>query len=809
MADDSAATTSSLTALYPSNLDVERVSTYLFAADSAAPRRKRASDVVRLTGMTIVFTLLAWAATNEPPINERIFEATNDLPSWLRFFGWIGYTGSLLVMVGLLIVMLIRGGIGRGVLRDVGITLALVLTFGVVVSQLATDDWPALVPEFDDDGRLTFPTLRTSVVLSSVWILSPYVTAPVQRAFRWTAWAAVVSPLLLGLTTFTHLLGAVALAAGVVAGVRLIFGSPEGLPPIDRLDDTLRRARVDALDLAYLPDQPGTVGLASAAAPDGRKYSIKIYGEDAARRQSTERAWRAMWYRRSGPMISAGRLEQAQNESLAIASCQIAGVGAPELVAAGEDIGGDVVVVSLDPDGRELGSLDPSLVDRDLMTAMWTALTALHRDARIAHGRIAPDSIWVDATGAVSFVDFQQASTLPTEQTLAVDVASLLAALAVLVGPESAIEGAVSGAQRDLLVAALPFVQVPAIDPGLRRDVKQAGFKVDDLRSQLASSLGIEEPEPAPIRRVSTKDIVMVVFAIIAAYALLSQIADVGFDTILEELQNASIGWLVAAFVVKVLSYSIAYLGLRAVITKPIPFGPTTLLQSAKSYVGLVVPTMVGRVGLDIRFLQKQGVSTTVAATQGPVISLVGFAAEIMLLLISGWAIGQSVESDDLLAFDAAGLIALCVAIVVIGIIVVLAVPKLRNMVLPVVRDVIDAAKTILASPVTLSQVFGAETLERLAGALALGCTVAAFGVDLTFTELIFVSVGTGLLAGLAPVPGGIGVAEATMSALLTAVGVDPALSVSIAIIHRFVTSYLPPVLGFFSLNWLTDEGYL
>ena len=39
----------------------------------------------------------------------------------------------------------------------------------------------------------------------------------------------------------------------------------------------------------------------------------------------------------------------------------------------------------------------------------------------------------------------------------------------------------------------------------------------------------------------------------------------------------------------------------------------------------------------------------------------------------------------------------------------------------------------------------------------------------------------TGLLAGLAPVPGGIGVAEATMSGLLTATGLPPELSVSVA----------------------------
>jgi len=32
---------------------------------------------------------------------------------------------------------------------------------------------------------------------------------------------------------------------------------------------------------------------------------------------------------------------------------------------------------------------------------------------------------------------------------------------------------------------------------------------------------------------------------------------------------------------------------------------------------------------------------------------------------------------------------------------------------------------------------------------------------------------------------------------------------VTIAIVHRMITSYLPPVLGAFSLRWLNKEGYL
>jgi uncharacterized membrane protein YbhN (UPF0104 family) len=809
MADDAVDERSTSTRNIPRSLNVEEVSTYLFSADRTAPRRKRASDFIQLILTATIFGLLAWAASGDPPIDARVYNATEGLPGWLEFFGWLGYTGALLVIVIVLTVMLLRGGIGRGVLRDFTMSMLIIIVLGLMAAKTVTDTWPAMIPELDDDARLAFPTLRTSVVLAGAWVLAPYVTAPVQRAFRWAAVAAIVSPLLLGLTAVTHLLGAITLAAASVAAVRLLFGSPEGLPPINRLADTLRRVGIETDELAYLADQPGTVGLATARAPHGGSYTIKIYGEDAASRQRAERAWRAMWYRSSGPTPRAGRMVQAQNESLAMAACQIAGVGAPQLIAGGQDVGGDVVVVSLDPEGTPLSMFDGRDGGDIPIAGIRNELRSLHRDARIAHGRIGADTVVVGVDGDVSFMDLQHASTLPTDVQRATDAASLLATTAIVVGPGPASAAATTAADRELLVTTLPFVQSAALDPALRRDVKHADFKVSELRAELAQRLDIEEPELAPVRRVSLTDVVMIAFAIFAANLLISQIADVGFDVIAEELRNASTGWLIAAFLIKIGSYSTSYISLRAVLTTRIPFAPTTLLQSAKSYVGLVVPSMVGRVGLDIRFLQKQGVPTVVAATQGPVLSLIGFTTEVTLLLLTGWAIGQTVETDDLLSFDVGGLVALVVGLVVLGIVVVFAVPRIRNRVVPIIRETLAAAKSIVASPLTLATVYVGEMLQRLVNAVALAAVVVAFGVDLSFASVIFVSVGTGLLAGLAPVPGGIVVAEATMTALLTAVGVDPELSVSIAIVYRLVTAYLPPVLGFFSLNWLTKEGYL
>jgi uncharacterized membrane protein YbhN (UPF0104 family) len=248
---------------------------------------------------------------------------------------------------------------------------------------------------------------------------------------------------------------------------------------------------------------------------------------------------------------------------------------------------------------------------------------------------------------------------------------------------------------------------------------------------------------------------------------------------------------------------------LSAAVTQPVPFGPSVLEQSANSYVGLVVPSTVGRVAMDTRFLQKLGVPTATAVTQGPVISFIGFLVEVVLLLLTSWALGQAIDTGGADSGSSGGLLLIAVAVVLVGVAVIAALPKLRAKVWPKVKTAIAEVRTIITSPSRLGKIALSELLERIVSALALAAVVAAFGTSVPFAALIFVTVGTSLLAGLAPVPGGVGVAEATMTALLTAVGLPSDEAFSIAIIYRLLTSYLPPVLGFFSLSWLKEHGYI
>jgi uncharacterized protein (TIRG00374 family) len=61
----------------------------------------------------------------------------------------------------------------------------------------------------------------------------------------------------------------------------------------------------------------------------------------------------------------------------------------------------------------------------------------------------------------------------------------------------------------------------------------------------------------------------------------------------------------------------------------------------------------------------------------------------------------------------------------------------------------------------------------------------------------------------MTPIPGGIGVAEAGLTAGFVAVGVPNATAFAAALTYRLISYYLPPIWGFFAFRWLQRRRYL
>ena len=310
--------------------------------------------------------------------------------------------------------------------------------------------------------------------------------------------------------------------------------------------------------------------------------------------------------------------------------------------------------------------------------------------------------------------------------------------------------------------------------------------------------------------RIRPKDVLMMAALVFAAYLLISQLADIGFDTIWHELSNANLAWVILALILAQTALIGSGISVRGAVAAPLALLPCVVLQSAIKFINLTVPNSAGRIGMNLRFLQRQGVPSGQALAAGAVDDVSERLVQAALFLVALSFVNVDLETSQ---FSGAGpdrrlLVGIGVALLV-STVIVMAVPKLRNRVVPQVRGALSGLWSVARVRGKRVELFGGHLASELLYALALGATCLAYGVHLNLAQLVFVNTAASVLSSLIPVPGGIGAAEAALSAGLIAMGVDESSAFAIAITQRLCTFYLPPIWGYFSLRWLDRKGYV
>jgi len=309
---------------------------------------------------------------------------------------------------------------------------------------------------------------------------------------------------------------------------------------------------------------------------------------------------------------------------------------------------------------------------------------------------------------------------------------------------------------------------------------------------------------------VRAKDLVLVAALIVSAYLVISQLADIGFGTIVDELRGAEPVWLLLALILAQCTFVAGGVAVRGTVTTPLALLPCVLLQSAIKFVNLTVPSSAGRIGMNLRFLQQMGVPGPQAAAASAIDDVAKKVVQICLLLLTLLFVDVRLDTSKLSgpSPDSRLVVGLGVALVVTGI-VILAVPKYRARIVPAVKSALTAVGQVARIRHKRLELFGGRLAAELLYALSLGATSLAYDVHLNLAQLLFVNTAAGLVSGLVPTPGGIGAAEASIAAGLIAVGVDNPTAIAIAITQRLWTFYLPPIWGYASLRWLTRKGYV
>ena len=661
---------------------------------------------------------------------------------------------------------------------------------------------------------LSFPVLQVALFMAVATAALPYLARSMQRLIEIFIALVALASAVGGHGLPVNVLGSLAIGWGVTAVVRLIFGSPLGLPSAGDVGLLLAELGIRASNVHPVSRQVWGVAKYEATEMSeldspGQRIAIEVYGRDAADARLLAKAGRFVLYRDSGPSLMVTRLQQVEHEAYLTMRAGRAGAAVPEIIEAGTaGPSQDALVVYRLPARTALSEAGTADISDVTLDDLYRQLLTLRR-ARIAHGAISGDALLVDSTAETFVVsDFRNAIASASPDQLDRDLAGAIAATAVAVGTERAADAAARSLTPQVLEGALRHLHRPALDPLLARSLRGQRGLLEDVRQRAARAASIDVPKLVEPRRVSWPTLIMIIGTLIGGWALIGVLIDVSqsFDTVI----GADWLWVIVALVLSQLAYVASAAEGVGSVAGPLPFGRAVAVEVANAFSALAGGT-AAVFATRVRFYQQQGYDATVALSSGAIMTSVSWIATTVLFVCS---LPFARGSIDLEAAPQSGgnstLVWIILAVVVTVALLaglVLAVPRLRRLAaeraLPRVRDIWGNLKQVASSPRKLVLLVGGSFGRDLLVAMALSVSLRAFDDHLRLPVLIVVISLAAMIGGIAPVAGGIGVVEAGMILGLTAAGVSEADATAAVFVQRLFSSYLPPIWGWATLVWM------
>jgi uncharacterized membrane protein YbhN (UPF0104 family) len=769
--------------------------------------RRRPSEVARIVVGALVVVIGAVRARHLSQVEVLVHDAVLALPSavvdTLRVLNGAGVLLSFLaVVLASLLARRIR------FIGSVAVAAAAAALVGLGLQQWVDAPGAVAGAEAVTGTFPEYPTLRLSVLAAVFFVAAPELTRPARR-IQWVLLVLVAVSVVAVTDGYpSGLLGSLALGWAVAAVVHLAFGSPDGMPdPADVVADA-HELGVAVEGLTPAAAQVWGEQTFTGTDPEG-DVRVVVIGRDATDAHLLSKLFRSVWYKDSGPHLALSRTQQIEHRAYLLLLAERAGVATARVVVAGQTgRRRDAVLVLRTAPGRPLDTVAAEELDDAVLAAAWASLGELH-ELGLSHQSIGPDALTLADDGSVGFVDLATADTSPPDDALLADRASLLVTLAVLTSEERAVASA-AAALGDDLASVLPLLQAPALPRSLRRSAPDVRHLTDRLRRAVVDATGVEAPQLVELRRVSVTGILMGVGTLLGVYLLIGQLAEVDFATIFDD---ASWFWIPVVLLFSQLPQLGSAMAMLGSVAQPMPLWPVVGVQYANNFTGFVGGT-VATTAMVVRFFQRQGMTPAVAVSSGLLTSTAGLVCQVIFVGGGLLLVGSTFDLGDTGGGSGDGqlfLVLVLVVALVSGIVVI--VPRLRRrvgqLVLPQLHSAYDNLRSILAEPKKALQLFGGNLIAQIFFALTLWAALECYGQSLGLVQLIVINSLASFIGGVAPIPGGMGVMEAGLIAGFTAAGIPQEQAVAATFTARLFTSYLPPVWGWFALNWLRRAQYI
>ena len=639
--------------------------------------------------------------------------------------------------------------------------------------------------------------------------MSPWLSRPWCRAAWITLGAASVARLITGTVPPAELVLALAVGVTLGAGLLVALGVPDRRMGPAGIASALRSAGLSVVSVKPADVQTQGSRPFVAVTSDGRGLFIKALGSDQRDADLLYRAYRFARLRNVGDTWPAASVIRAvEHQALVGTMAERAGVRVPRVDRVIKAGGGTALLVMKQVDGSSLGQLSGEQISDELLRRLWTEVDRLHR-AGIAHRSLRPANVMIEGGWRPWLTDFSFSELAATQRQMDLDLAELLASLAIATSADRAVSSAAAVIGAQGLAPAVPLLQPLALSAATRHAIAREGGLLAETRSAAAAASGLSTPPLASLQRVRPRTLLTIAALAGAFYFVLPQLAQVSSSW--HALQSAHWVWLPVIIASSAVTYLASAAALIGAVPGRVPFWPTTLTQAASSFVNRVSPANVGGMALNARFLQKSGVSPGAGVAAVGVNALMGAVAHLILLVIFFTLASHQLAHAFKLPPASKLLLILAIAAALTGI--VLATRRSRRFaatrLLPGLRSAAASLRAVAVSPVKLTLLVGGSALITLAYIGGLAASVEAFGGGAGIVAIGAVYLGAAVIAAASPTPGGLGAIEAALVAGLTGIGLPPGPAVSAVLTYRLATYWLPVVPGWAAWRLLQGRGYV
>jgi undecaprenyl-diphosphatase len=430
--------------------------------------------------------------------DDAVVGFASDLVRGLDAFG-VGVMTTLAVVVRATTAGLLVGGLVVVVATRRWRAAATVVLAGAAgaVLFLLVEGWiderrPAVVVLDDVAGPLTSDGAVTTVSLA-VQAGALAAAAPwLSRRYRRIGWALVVATALVRFVAAP--VSGLALAAAVsgwTAGalVLVLLGGPVRRPTPDAVRDGLASVGVElaSLEPAAVDARGSTPYLGTTT--DGTSAFVKVLGRDERSADLLFRLYRFVRRRHLGDERPFGSLRQAvEHEALLASMARSFGIRTPTVLALSLAEPGGVVIAYEGIDGRSLDRVDDAAITDEVLRRVWQALHVL-RLHRLAHRDLRLANLFLGADGQVWIIDFGFGQLAASDVVLATDVAELVAALSIGVGPDRAIAAGRAVVGDDVLAAGGTRLRPAALSTATRTGLHDRPGLLEQIQREVGRAV--------------------------------------------------------------------------------------------------------------------------------------------------------------------------------------------------------------------------------------------------------------------------------------------------------------------------------